>query len=121
MQIMQSFVSSFKQILRRSFVLSLMFLMVVSTLFVFVQQPSYAYPASENTKLTPQEKIDRAYTFSEGVGRREEMKQESYEEAIEESENPEKAYEENTKVYRKEMQPTVIEKAEELVETVTGK
>ncbi len=117
---MQSFVSSFKQILRRSVVLSLMLFMVVSTLF-FAQQPSYAYPASETTKLTPQEKIDRAYTFSEGVGRREEVKQESYEEAIEESENPEKAYEENTKDYRKEMQPAVIEKAEELVETVTGK
>ncbi|MGB3655368.1 MAG: hypothetical protein WBA41_29750 [Rivularia sp. (in: cyanobacteria)] len=117
---MQSVVSSFKQILRRSIVLSLMLLIVVSTLFV-AQQPSYAYPASETTKLTPQEKIDRAYTFSEGVGRREEVKQESYEEAIEESENPEKAYEENTKAYRKEMQPAIVEKAEELVETVTGK
>lgn len=118
---MQRFVSSFKQILRRTVVLSLMLLLVVSTLFVFAQQPSYAYPASENTKLTPQEKIDRAYTFSEGVGRREEMKQESYEEAVKESENPEKAYEENTKVYRKEMQPALIEKAEELVDNVTGK
>ena len=118
---MQRFVSSFKQILHRSVVLSLMLLIAASTLFIFAQQPSYAYPASENTKLTPQEKIDRAYTFSEGVGRKEEMKQESYEEAVKESENPEKAYEENTKVYRKEMQPALIEKAEELVDTVTGK
>ncbi len=118
---MQRFVSSFKRISRRSFVLSLMLLIAASTLFIFAQQPSYAYPASESTKLTPQEKIDRAYTFSEGVGRREEMKQESYEEAVKESENPEKAYEENTKVYRKEMQPALIEKAEELVDTVTGK
>lgn len=67
---MKGFVSSFKQILRRSVVLSLMLLLVISTLFVFAQQPSYAYPASENTKLTSQEKIDRAYTFSEGAGRR---------------------------------------------------
>lgn len=118
---MQSVVSSSKQILRRSFVLSLMLLVLVSTLFVFAQQPSYAYPTSENTKLTPQEKIDRAYTYSEGVGRREELKQESYEEAIEESENPEKAYEKNTKVYRDEnLKPGLVEKAEELVETVTG-
>ncbi|WP_414622000.1 hypothetical protein [Calothrix sp. CCY 0018] len=118
---MQSFVSSFKQILRRSFVLSLMLLIAASTLFIFAQQPSYAYPASESTKLTPQEKIDRAYTFSEGVGRKEEMKQESYEEAIEESEDPEKAYEKNTKVYRDELKPALVEKAEELVDNVTGK
>lgn len=119
---MKGFVSSFKQILRRTVVLSLMLLLVVSTLFVFAQQPSYAYPASENTKLTPQEKIDRAYTFSEGVGRREEMKQESYEEAIEESDNTEKAYEKNTKAYRDEnLKPGLVEKAEELVENVTGK
>jgi hypothetical protein len=117
---MQRIVSSFKQILRRSFVLSLMLLMIVSTLF-FAQQPSYAYPASETTKLTPQEKIDRAYTYSEAVGRREEIKQESYEEAIEDSIDPQKAYEENTKAYRKQMQPAVMEKAEEFVETVTGK
>ncbi len=119
---MKGFVSSFKQILRRSVVLSLMLLLVISTLFVFAQQPSYAYPASENTKLTSQEKIDRAYTFSEGAGRREKIKQESYEEAIEESENPEKAYEKNTKVYRDEnIKPALVEKAEELVENVTGK
>ena len=118
---MQSIGSSLKQILRRSFLLSLMLLMVVSTLFIFVQQPSYAFPNSDTTKLTPQEKIDRAYTFSEGVGLKEEQRQEAYEEAIEESENPEKTYEENTKAYRKEMQPVLIEKAEELVETVTGK
>ncbi|MBV6624200.1 MAG: hypothetical protein KI793_14880 [Rivularia sp. (in: Bacteria)] len=119
---MKGFVSSFKLVLRRSFVLSLMVLIVISTLFTFAQQPSYAYPSSENAKLTPQEKIDRAYTYSQGVGRREKMKQESYEEAIEESENPEKAYKENTKVYRDEnIKPGLIEKAEEVVETVTGK
>lgn len=114
---MQRFVTSFKQILRRSFVLSLMLLMVASTLF-FGQQPSYAYPSSQSTKLTPQEKIDRAYTFSEGVGRREEAKQESYEEAIEESKDPEKAYEENTEAYRKEMKPTLLRKAEEIIQPV---
>ncbi|MGB6298170.1 MAG: hypothetical protein WBF90_18570 [Rivularia sp. (in: cyanobacteria)] len=118
---MQRFVSSFKQILRRSFILSLMLLIAASTSFIFAQQPSYAYPASEKTKLTPQEKIDRAYTFSEGAGRLEAQKQESYQEAIEESSNPEKAYEKNTKAYRDEMKPALIEKAEDLVENVTGK
>lgn len=118
---MQRFVSSFKQILRRSFILSLMLLIAASTSLIFAQQPSYAYPASEKTKLTPQEKIDRAYTFSEGAGRLEAQKQESYQEAIEESSNPEKAYKENTKVYRDEMKPGLVEKAEDLVENVTGK
>lgn len=118
---MQRILSSFKQILHCSFVFSLMLFMVVSTLFSFVQQPSYALPNSETTKLTAQEKIDRAYTYSEGVGQREEQRQEAYEEAIRESENPEKTYEENTKAYR-EANPTpdLIEKAEEFVETLTG-
>ena len=119
---MQMTLSFLKQILHRSFVFSLIFLMVVSTLFVFVQQPSYAFANSDSSKLTPQEKIDRAYNYSEGVGAREEQRQEAYEEAIKESQNPEKVYEENTKAYR-EANPTpdLIEKAEEFVETVTGK
>lgn len=122
---MQKISLTLGQALRRSiFVLGLMLLISVSSLFLFVQQPSYAV-TSAASKLTPEEKINRAYIYNEAAGIREEERQEAYEQAIKDAESPatmEKAYERNEKAYEKENpQPNLIEKAEELVEKVIGK
>ena len=105
------------QALRRSiFVLGLILLISVSSLFLFVQQPSYAVTSA-------------ATKYNESAGIKEEEKQEerqeAYEQAIKDAESPatmEKAYERNEKAYEKEnTQPNLIEKAEELVEKVISK
>jgi hypothetical protein len=107
--------------LRQSlFFVGLMLLITVSNLFVFVS-PSYSVEIS----LTPEEKVDRAYEYSEGTGLLEEDREEAYDEALKDAKNNktmEKAYERNLKAERAENpQPGLIEKAEELVEKITGK
>ena len=117
---MQRLLLTLGQALRRSIVvLGLMMLISLSGLFILVQQPSYA------DHLTPEEKVDRAYEYSEATGLKEEDRQEAYEEAVKDAESTgtmEKAFERNLKAERKENpEPNLIEKAEELVEKVTGK
>lgn len=110
--------------LRQSIVvLGLMLLMSVSGLF-FCVQPSYAVPFTTekpifpSEKLTPEEKIDRAYEYNRAAGLREEDRQQAYEQAVKDSKTPEeKVYERNVK----DSQPNLIDKAGELVEKVTGK
>ncbi|MEC4816009.1 MAG: hypothetical protein SAK29_22465 [Scytonema sp. PMC 1069.18] len=102
-------------------VLGLILFISLSGVFFFVQQPSYAvtYPSQQ---LTPEEKIDRAYEYSEGAGIREEDRQEAYQQAVKDSQSlqtMEKAYERN--VEEENAQPTLGEKAKELIDTVTGK
>ncbi|WP_017317956.1 hypothetical protein [Mastigocladopsis repens] len=128
---MQIVLASFNKALRQSIVvIGLMFFINFSGLFFFVQ-PSYAVgfstekPAFSTEKLTPEEKIDRAYEYNRAAGIRAEDRQEAYEQAVKDSESPqsvEKVYERNVKAYEKENQePNLIEKAEDLIEKVTGK
>lgn len=80
----------------------------------------------KDTPLTPEEKIDRAYMFREGVGLREEDRQAEYQKAAEvakeELEGVEKQYEENLKEYRKLVPPNenLVEQAQDLVKKATG-
>lgn len=94
-------------------------LILVITL-AFVQQPSYA-----TTKLTPEEKLDRAYQYNEAAGLREEKREDAYEQAVKDAESPqtmEKAYERNLKAEKAENpDPSLIEKAKDLVKDVTSK
>ncbi len=121
---MQLFVSIFNKALRQSIVvLGLMLFISLSGLF-FCVQPSYAVPFTTekpifpSEQLTPEEKIDRAYEYNRAAGLREEDRQQAYEQAVKDSETPEqKVYERNVK----DSQPIVIEKANELVDQVTGK
>jgi len=119
----QRILSSFNQALRQTiFVLGLMLLISISSSFLFVQQSSYADPYSA-TKLTPEEKIDRAYEYNEAAGIQEERREEVYEQAIKDSKTPqtvEKAYERELKA-EKVQEPNIIEKAEKVIEKVTSK
>ena len=118
---MQRILSNLTQALRQTiFVLGLMLL--IGSSFFFVQQPSYAAISPAN-KLTPQEKIDRAYEYNEAAGFQEEKREEAYEEAVKDAESPqtmEKAYERELKA-EKVQEPNIIQKAEELIEKVTSK
>jgi hypothetical protein len=100
-------------------------LLITLSSFIFIQQPVYASLKSSE-KLTPEEKIDRAYEYNRAAGIRAEDREEAYEQAIKDAENlntMEKAYERNVKAYKEENpEPNLIEKAEQLVEdVVTGK
>lgn len=125
---MQIILAIFNKALRQSIVVvGLMLLITVSGLFFFVQ-PSYALgfttekPTFPSEKLTPEEKIDRAYEYNRAAGLREEDRQQTYEQAVKDAATPEeKVYERNVKAYEQENQePNLIEKAGELVEKVTG-
>jgi len=106
------------------FLVGLMLLISISSLFCS-QQPSFAVTLSAANQLTPDAKIDRAYQYGEAAGIREEQREDAYEQAIKDSENPhslEKAYERNEKAYEKENpQPNIIEKTEKLIQNVTSK
>ncbi len=113
-------VTSGKALLQSILIVCLMLVFSLMAWTFGIQQPSYAI-TSQTNQLTPEEKIDRAYEYNRAAGIREEERQEAYEQAIKESENPQKTYERNLKAYKQENpQPNLIEKAEELVEKVTG-
>lgn len=120
---MQVFLAILNKAFRQSIVvLGLMLFISMSGLFFFTQQPSYAI-SSASRQLTPEEKIDRAYEYSEATGLQEEDRQEAYEQAIKDSESlqsVEKAYERNLKAEGIQENPlsNIGEKAKELVDTV---
>lgn len=121
--IRQALSQQIKQIL----IFSLMSLLSLSGLFIFSAQPAFA--DKHLNKTSPSEAaVDRAYTFSEEAGLREESREEAYEEAIEAVADPkkeglEKIYEEDLKAYKKEnpSENGLIEGAEKIVEKVIGK
>ncbi|MBH8555356.1 hypothetical protein I8751_24020 [Nostocaceae cyanobacterium CENA357] len=128
---MQRILSSLKQALPlKILVLVLMIFVSLSGLFIVTQPPSYATTLEElklipqDQRLTPQEKIDRAYEYNRAAGMRAEERQEAYEQALKDGESletMEKAYERNLKAERKEnSQPNLLDKAGEIVEKVTG-
>lgn len=118
---MQRIFSVLGQAFRKSIlVLGMLSLIIMSSLFIFVEQPSLAAPVSTGgQKLIQQEKMDKE---SETAN----LREEEYEEEVEAEKDPEKVYEKNLKVY-KESNPDegIVEKAvegtKELVEKVTGK
>ena len=72
-----------KTLLQQALVLGLITLISLSGLFTFSQQPSYASAATSNS-LTPEEKIDRAYSIRAGTG----MREEEYQRRLQEGEKP---------------------------------
>jgi hypothetical protein len=123
---MQLFLKISRKVLRQSIVvIGLILLISLSGLFILTQPPTYAVTSAAN-KLTPEEKIDRAYEYSEATGFREEQRQreQAYEQAKQDAQSPdslEQAYERNLKDYNQENEPGLIEKAQELIEDVTNK
>ena len=121
---MQPIFSVLGQAFRKSMLaLGLTIFISVSGL-LFVVQSSYAVSPATN-KLTPEQKIDRAYEYGEGAGLREEKRQEAYEEAVKEAGTPdvlEKDYEKAEKAYEQANPgPGLVEQAKGLVDKVTGK
>jgi exosome complex RNA-binding protein Csl4 len=91
----------------------------LSGLFIFFEQPSYAVTASKD-KLSQEEKIERAYEFREGTGFLEEDKQASDNKA-ETFQPDDKAKEKSVKTSKEaSSEPGLVEKAQELIEKVTG-
>jgi len=115
---MQAIFSVLGQAFSKS-ILALCLVTLISTAsaLVLVQQPSYA--------LTPDEKIDRAYEYSEATGLREEDRQKDYLEEVgkaQQSNNVDKEYQENTKANQKEKPGfSIAEQAKGFIEKVTGK
>ncbi|BAZ54320.1 hypothetical protein NIES4103_70050 (plasmid) [Nostoc sp. NIES-4103] len=112
-------------------IVSLIFFTGFSSLFIVVQQASYATTLEELKLIPPeykpnsQEKINRAYEYDPGVGVQEEERQEAYEQAVKDAENLntiEKAYERNLKAEKQpDSQNNIVTKAKEAVENVIGK
>ncbi|MFE1746816.1 hypothetical protein [Coleofasciculus sp. H7-2] len=116
---MQRILLALKQRLHKNiFVLGLMTLISVASLFI-AAQPSYAVLHSKN-KLTPDERVDRAYQYSEATGLLEEDKQNSGN-ANEPFNYNEKANEKTViKSKEENNEPNLIEKAQDLIQKVTG-
>ena len=115
---MQRIVLALKQGLHKKIVaVSLLILTISCSLFIFAQQPSYAATSSQG-KLTQDEKIDRAYQFSEATGLLEEDKQASP--AANEPFNYNEKANEKTVTASQEEKPAsgLIEKAKEFVDKV---
>jgi hypothetical protein len=129
---MQRVLSFFQQAFCRNIlVFGLMILTSLSSLFIFVQSPSYATTVEElklnpeKLSLTSEDKINRAYEYNRGAGVEEEVREEAYEQALKDGENlntMEKAYERNVKAYEEENPaPSLGEKVKEVVKNVTNK
>ncbi len=123
---MQRILLALSQVLRqRILVIGLMLLISLSGLFIFVSAPVYATTLEElkltpaNERLTPEEKIERAYEFNPGAGIIEERKQEAL--RVERTGIKAKGEDENLKSYEAEPEPLLVEKAQKLIQKVTGK
>ena len=126
---MQRILLTLKQALRQKiFVLGLMIFLSLSGLFIFVSAPAYATTTEEqklvdpaHTNPTAEQKIERAYEFSETAGLLEQAKQESANAneitdvndpmTIEGVETPQRAGQGSN----------LLEKAQKLIDKVTGK
>lgn len=113
---MQRIFSAIGRALRKSVLILITLSLLVLSLFIFVQQPSLAAPASaEGQKLIQQEKSDQE---SESAN----LRQQDYEEQVKAEKNLDKIYRENLK---ENPGPGLVDKAvegaEKLVDKVTGK
>lgn len=142
---MQRILSNFWQIFgKRLLMLGLISLISLGGTFALTAQPSYAQiplnskdspltpkeltGRSKGTSLMAEEKVDRAYALREGAGMQEEKREQAYEEATKAAKDPqgfEKVYEQDVKAFKKahpeeSLAGKAKEKAQELVEDVTG-
>ncbi len=117
---MQRILSALKQKLHKNIlVLGLMTLISVASLFI-APQPSYAVLHSRD-KLTPDDRIDRAYQYSEATGFLEEEKQQKSRTPNEPFDYNEKANEKTVlKSQAENNDSNLIEKAQDLIQKVTG-
>ncbi|MEW5861318.1 MAG: hypothetical protein AB1861_28730 [Cyanobacteriota bacterium] len=117
---MQRILSALKQKLHKNIlVLGLMTLISVASLFI-AAQPSYAVLHSRD-KLTPDDRIDRAYQYSEATGFLEEEKQQKSATPNEPFDYHEKANEKTVlKSTEENNDSNLIEKAQDLIQKVTG-
>lgn len=122
---MQWLLSTFKQALRKKIlVISMLSLSILSSFFVFVQQPSLATPVSiEGRKLAEQEQRSKASQAANKAG--ETSRELDYDAQVEAAKNPDKVYEENVKEYNEAHPENIVEKtvegAKQVIEKVTGK
>ncbi len=118
---MQAIFSTLNQAVRKSILsLVMLSLLILSSLFIFVQQPSLAAPISrEGQKLIQQENLDKESATAD-------ERSKDYEAEIEAAKDPDKVYEENLKSYQEShpgegLVDKTVEGAEKLVDKVTGK
>ena len=106
---------------QKIFVLGLMTLIALSGLFIFVEHPSYAVTRGID-KLSPDEKIDRAYETSVGAGILEEERQEKSPNADEAFDPTDKANVESVKTSKEENpEPSLPEQVQKVVDKFFGK
>jgi hypothetical protein len=121
---MQQIISTLRQGLQKNiFVLGMMISISLLGLLIFVSAPVYAATSEElrlippDQRLTPEEKIERAYDLGEGAGLLEEARQESGNAS--ETFNPkDKANLRNAKTSKDSSAPSLGEKAQGLIEKI---
>ncbi|MBD0343559.1 MAG: hypothetical protein ICV63_01720 [Coleofasciculus sp. Co-bin14] len=107
---------------KRILIFALMSLLSLSGLFAFTNQPALA---DRNSSRPTQQAVDRAYTYSEATGLKEEDRLDAYEEATEAINDPkglDKIYEKDLKEFKQEnpSENGLVEGAKNLVDKVTG-
>lgn len=130
---MQLIFASVKQAFRKSIaILSLLTLVATSALFIFVAQPSLAASISpDGQKLIQQEQRSKASQAANSANQdvdaaQSESRARAYEEQIQASKNPDKAYENNLKEFAKnnpnsDIVKNAVGEAKEILDKVTGK
>jgi len=108
---------------KRILILGMLSLSILSSLFVFIQQPSLAAPVStEGKKLLQMEQMEQKSQAANKAGS---SREQAYEEQVKAAEDPDKVYEENLKEY-KQSNPgenpvqKAVEGAKNLVDQATG-
>lgn len=112
----------FSAISKRFLIFALMSLLSLSGLFTFANQPALA---DRNSSRPTQQAVDRAYTYSEATGLKEEDRLDAYEEATQAINDPkglDKIYEKDLKEFKQEnpSENGLVEGAKNLVDKVTG-
>lgn len=123
---MQRIFTSLKQTFSKKLLTLLtLSLSILSSLFIFIQQPSLAASVStEGKKLIEQEILDKHSTAANLKNQASESREDAYEEQVEAAKDPDKVYEENLKEIRKAnpdegLIEKAVEGAKEAVEKVT--
>lgn len=123
---MQRIFTSLKQTFSKKLLTLLtLSLCILSSLFIFIQQPSLAASVStEGKKLIEQEILDKHSTAANLKNQASESREDAYEEQVEAAKDPDKIYEENLKEIRKAnpdegLIEKAVEGAKEAVEKVT--
>ncbi|MBD2119961.1 hypothetical protein [Trichocoleus sp. FACHB-262] len=112
-----------KALLKQVLVLGLITLISLGGSLAFLQQPSYASASTSNT-LTPEEKIDRAYSIRAGTG----IREEEYQRRQQEGQDPTKMKDPYTREIKPDQEAVPetsglekkIDRTRNLVSKVTG-